>query len=146
MGGFYSLSRSNTALPASTNDFLTILGASARTLRLAEASIGGMGTASAANELQVARSSAGTTPSGGVTAAPMRVNQVAAGFTNATAWVAQPTLGNVLVRLPINANGAIYRWVRPQWMDAEWISTDQISYRPATGTSLVSFHTLVEEF
>lgn len=144
--GFYSLSRSNTALPASTNDFITIIGAAARTFRLIEASIGGMGTASAANELAIGRSTNGTTSGGAVTNVPLQVNQVAAGFTNATTWTTQPTLGNVLLRLPVNANGGLYRWVRPPTVDYVFLTTDQASFRPATGTSTVSFHATVEEF
>lgn len=149
MGGFYSLSRSNTALPASTNDFLTILPATARTFRVIEISVGGMATASAANELQLARSSAGTTPGGAVTAQPLQEAQAAAGFTNATTWAAQPTIGPVLLRIPVNANGGLYRWVRPPGVDHVFVDGDtneQASFRPAVGTSAVSFHTIVEEY
>ena len=122
--GYYSLSRSNTALPASTNDFLTVIGAASRTFRLIEVSIGGMGTASAANELAVARSTNGTTSGGAVTNVPLQVNQVASGFTNATTWTTQPTLGNVILRIPVNANGGLYRWVRPPTIDFVFLTTD----------------------
>lgn len=144
MGGFFTLSRTNVAL-STTNDVLTIVGASARTLRLWEVAITGMGTASAANELQVARSTTGTTPSAGVTAVPTLTNQVAAGFTNATAWVAQPTLGNIFLRLGVNANGGVYRWVTPPAMLFLTVGTEQLSFRSAVGTSNVSFHVIVEE-
>lgn len=149
MGGFYSLSRNNTALPVSTSDFLTILPAASRQVQLIEVSLAGMDTASAGNSLQVARSTGGTTPGGAVTAQPLREKQAAAGFTNATTWAAQPTLGPVLLLIEVNANGGLYRWVRPPGMDLLFVAGDtnaQLSFRPATGTSTVSFHCVVEEF
>jgi len=148
MGGFYSLSRSNVAL-STTNDHLTILPAATRTFDLIETSVGGMGTASAANELQVARSSGGTGGGGAVTAQPLREAQAAAGFTNFTTWAMQPTLGPVLLRLPVNANGGIYRWVRPPGQVITFIAGNtnpQLSFRSAVGTSSVSFHAIIEEF
>lgn len=149
MGGFYSLSRNNTALPASTNDFLTIIPASSRQFQLIEVSLAGMDTASAANSLQVARSTAGTTGGAAVTAQPLREKQAAAGFTNFTTWSVQPTLGPILLLIEVNANGGLYRWVRPPGMDLLFVAGDtnaQLSFRPITGTSLVSFHAIVEEF
>jgi hypothetical protein len=148
MAGFFSLSRSNVAL-STTNDFLTIIPATARTFDLIEVSVGGIGTASAANELQIARSSGGNTPGGAVTAQPLREAQAAAGFTNATTWTTQPTLGPVLLRLPVNANGGIYRWVRPPGQVITFIDSntnEMLSARSAVGTSSVSVHIIVEEF
>jgi hypothetical protein len=148
MGGFFSLSRSNVAL-STTNDLVTVIPATARTFDLIEVSVGGMGTASAANELQAARSAGGNTPGGALTAQPLREAQAAAGFTNATTWTTQPTLGPVLLRLPVNANGGIYRWVRPPGQVITFIDSntnEQLSFRSAVGTSNVSFHTIVEEF
>jgi hypothetical protein len=149
MGGFYSLSRSNVALPASTDDFLTIIPAASRQFELIETSLGGMATTSAAGELAAGRSSGGTTPGGAVTAQPLREKQAAAGFTNATTWAAQPTLGPILLRIPVNANGGLYRWVRVPGMNILFVAGDtnpQLSFRPASGTPTVSFHALVEEF
>ena len=146
--GFYSLSRTNTAL-STTNDFLTVIPATTRTFDLIEVSLGGMGTASAANELQVARSTGGTTSGGAVTAQPLREAQAAAGFTNATTWTMQPTLGPVLLRLPCNANGGIYRWVRPPGQVITFVdgnTNEQLSLRSATGTSSISLHLILEEF
>lgn len=146
--GFYSLSRSNVALNTS-NDLLTIIPASSRQVDLIEATVGGMGTASAANELGVHRSSGGTTPGGAVTAQPAREAQAAAGFTNATTWAAQPTLGPVLFRMPVNANGGILRKVRvpgQNWTFIAGNTNPQISFRSIVGTSNVTFETIVEEF
>lgn len=145
MGGFYNLSRSNTAFNTA-QDFLTIVGVAGRTFRLIEVSLGGMATASAANELTVARSTNGTGAGGAVTAVPLQVNQSASGFTNATTWTTQPTQGNIILRIPCNANGGLYRWVRPPGVDHVFLTTDQASYRPAVGSSNMSFHTIVEEY
>lgn len=144
MAGFYSLSRSNVAL-STTADSVTIICAASRRLRLVEVSIGGMGTASAANELSVARSTGGTTGSAALTAAPLLTDQAAAALSNFTAWVAQPTLGNVLLRLPVNANGGVYRWVARPGSEIELRNSEQLSLRSAVGTSNVSFFALVEE-
>lgn len=57
MGTLYTLSRSNTAL-STTADWITILSAAARSLRVREIGFGGMATASAANEIAIARHAA----------------------------------------------------------------------------------------
>jgi hypothetical protein len=148
MGGFYSLSRASAAL-STTNDHLTIIPAASRTFDLIEVSIGGLGTASAANVLLTSRSSGGTGGGGAVTAQPLREAQAAFGGTNFTTWAMQPTLGPTLLRLPVNANGGIYRWVRPPGMVTTFIAGNtnpQLSFRSETGTSSISFHTIVEEF
>lgn len=141
----YSVSRSNVAL-STTNDLCTLTAASNRRVRIVEISIGGMGTASAANELQVARATGGTTPGGNLTAEPLEIDSAAAGFTVPTTWAAQPTVGNVLLRLPVNANGGIYRWVARPGEEVVARNAGMISFRSAVGTSNVSFHLIVEEF
>ena len=141
---FYCLSVSNTALNTS-NDTLTILSAASRRILLHEVSGSGMGTVSAANELGVFKSTVGTTPGGSVTAAPISVDMAAAAFTNATTWSAQPTLGNNYLRLGINANGGVYRWVAKPGTEIQFRNAEQLSFRSVVGTSSVSFHCMVEE-
>jgi len=141
----YAMSVSNTALSTS-NDLLTLIAAANRRIRVVEISVGGMGTASAANELRVARSTGGTTPSGGVSMEPLEPDSAAAGFTNATAWAAQPTIGNVMLRIPVNANGGVYRWVARPGEEIIARNSGQISLRSAVGTSSVSLHVVVDEF
>jgi hypothetical protein len=146
--GFYSLSRSNVSLVTSA-DTITLIPATGRTIELLEFSIGGNATAASGMEVAIARSSGGTTPSAGVTAQPLREGQSAAGFTNATAWVAQPTLGPVLLRIPVNANGGLYRWVATEEAPAIFVdgnTNDQLSVRSAVGTAAISFHMIVFEF
>jgi hypothetical protein len=144
MGQFYSLSRAASAL-STTNDTLTIIAAAARALRIHEVMLAGQGTASAANEVAVARSSAGTTPGGAVTEVGLNPNNAALAATNATTWSVQPTLGDVLLRLGVNANGAINRWVAKPGQEIEVPAATQISIRSISGTSSVSLHVIVEE-
>lgn len=147
--GMYTLSRSNLALPVSTDDLLTIIPATNRSFDLIEASIGGMGTVSAAGELQVARSNGGVTPTVPVAHEPHREAQAAAALSSATTWGTQPTLGDVIARLTVNANGGVYRWIRLPGQIITFSDGDtdkNLSFRAAVGTPVVSFHTIVEEF
>lgn len=147
MSGFYSLSRAAVAL-STANDSLTILPATGRTIELIEFSIGGVQATATGNVVLIARSAGGTTPSAGVTAEPMREAQAAAGFTNATAWVAQPTLGPILLRFPVSSNGGLYRWVQTEETNIIFIDSntnEQLSIRSETGTGTMSFHCIVEE-
>ncbi len=145
MGQIYSISRSNVAL-STTADLLTLIANVNRSFRILEISIGGMATASAANELLVMRSSAGVTPSGAVTPVPTNANNGAAALTTATAWATQPTAGVALLRLPVNSNGGIYRWVARPGGEIDVSGSGQISLRSAVGTGTISFHIIVEEF
>lgn len=144
MPGIYSATRSNFALNTS-NDAMTFVGASARTVRFIRISIGGMGTAAAANELLVMRSSSGTTGGGGITPSPHRVAQAAAAVTVFTTWSTQPTAGVALVRLPVGANGGINTWVARPGEEIELNGTEQLSLRSAVGTSNVSLQVTFEE-
>lgn len=141
----YSLSRSNVAL-VTTNDLLSILCAASRQMAILEVVVGGMGTASAANELGLFRATIGTTPGGAVTAAPLRVEAAAAVFTNATTWAVQPALGSALLRLPVNANGGIFRWVARPGSEIILRNSEVVSFRSVVGTSTVSFYCLVDEY
>lgn len=141
----YSVSRSNVALSTS-NDLMTFLSPTNRRLRIVEISIAGMGTASAANELMVCRSTGGTTGGGALTAEPLEPDSAAAGSTVDTTWAAQPTAGNVILRLGVNANGGVFRWVARPGEEIIARNAGQISLRSAVGTSNVSVHVIFEEF
>lgn len=143
MGQIYSVSKDAAALSAS-DDFLTITAPAGRSLRIHEISVAGMGTASAANEIRVARSTGGVTPVA-VTPVPTNPNASAAGFTAASSWATPPTLGNVLLRLGVNANGGIYRWVAKPGCELEVPAGGQISIRGAGTTSSMAMHVLAEE-
>lgn len=144
--GLFTLSRSNVAFNTA-NDFLTIIGAASRQYDVVQLIIGGMGTASAAGEMGVYRSTVGTTPSGSITAVPVQTNQVAAGFTNATAWVAQPTLGNRFAGIPVNNNGGLAIWSpKAAGIKISSVGVEQLSFRPLVGSGSYSFMLTLEEF
>jgi len=142
---FYALARSSFAL-STVNDALTLIGASGRRLYVVEISLAGLGTVSAANEIGVFRSTAGTTGSAAVTVEEVITDTPAQGFTNFTAWSVQPTLtGSGILRLGVNANGGVYRWVARPGTELELKSTEQLSIRGITGSSNLSMHVIVAE-
>jgi hypothetical protein len=140
----YAVSRSNVAL-STTADLMTFLSAASRFCKIWEISVGGMGTSSAANEVLVATSSGGTTGGGALTLEPLDPDSPAGVTTVNTTWSAQPTIGDVLLRLPVNANGGIYRWVARPGQELKARGAGQISLRSAVGTSNVSIHVVFEE-
>src|SRR3972149_211660 len=75
--GRWGAKRRNTAL-STTADFMTLVSLSARGCEVYLVEFAGMGTASAANEVIVARSSGGTTGGGAITPEPLRGEQAAA--------------------------------------------------------------------
>jgi len=146
--GLYTFFRDNVT-QSTTDDSITVIPASARSFELVEISVGGMGTASAANSIMAARSTGGTTGGGATTGRPHRVNQAAFAGTNFTTWSAQPTSPQELVILPWNANGGLYRWVRipgDNIILADADTNKNLSIRGKSGTSSFSFHVMVEEF
>lgn len=147
MGQVYSVSRSNIAL-STTTDILTITAATGRSLRIKEINIGGMGTASAANELGVYRpGTLGVTPVA-LTAEKTNPNQVAPSFTAASGWTTQPvvTATAPIIRVPVNSNGGVYRWVSTPNTEIEVPGGAQLSFRSVIGTGLMTITVLVEEF
>jgi len=102
------------ATPSTTNDTMTITGASASTpyAQIIEVSVSGMGTASAANELGLFNvTTVGATGSGAITPNKFSPFSVAAVAVINTGWTTQPTVGGELIALGCNSNGGIYRWV-----------------------------------
>lgn len=100
------------AAPGTSNDVLTLTGASNRRAQIHVISVCGLGTSSVANELGVFRPGAlGATPTNQVSqkADP---DSGSASATVATAWVTQPSLGSVAMhRLGCNSNGGLYHYV-----------------------------------
>src|SRR3989304_8925202 len=103
--GRYAATRSNTAL-STTNDFMTLGSLSARRCYVYLGEFAGMGTASAANEVIVARSSGGTTGGGAITPEALSGEQAAAAGGGNTPWSAQPTNDATGVALGGEAHGA----------------------------------------
>lgn len=142
------------ATPGTTNDVLTLTGASARKCLVHEISVSGLGTASAANELIAVRpSTLGITPVA-QTPAPMDIDSAAAGATIATGWTTQPVITSVVsqLRLGCNSNGGIYRWVAKPGEEISLrsnatVSQSQLSLRFSLGgAQQMGVHLIFEDF
>jgi len=108
----YSAWVSNASISSTTNDIMTLVPAASRRVWLTELAVMGMGTSSAATEVCAYRvTTAGATGSGAITGTPWDTYSPAAASSVYTGWTTQPTVGTALVRLSVNANGGIYRWV-----------------------------------
>ena len=144
MGARYSISRTSSAL-STTNDTMTIIAPSTRALKIWEVRIFGQGTASAANEVAVARSSGGATGASALTPTPLATLSPASGVTVWSAWTTQPTLGVVIRRIGVNANGAYSPLVFMPGSEIDVPPSGQISIRSISGTSNVTVDVIFEE-
>lgn len=153
-GFVYTLARVSTAL-STTNDWITIVSAAAKALRIHEIAFFGDGTASAANDIIVVRPTASGTggATGGPTPAPLNPGAPAASFTNVTTYATtQPTLPTTtaaLLRFGVNANGGVYRWVAKPgseiFIPAGNNLAGTLSIRSVSGTSSVTGYVIIEE-
>lgn len=113
MGNRYSIKRENFT-PTAANDTLTIISASTRRVRVLQVTVGGLGTTSAAQQINVSRSTVGTTPGGAITPSKFEhTEQPAMVSTTATTWATQPTLETNGVVLGWNALGGSIIWNAP---------------------------------
>ena len=140
----YMVTRTSSALSTS-NDTLTIVASSTKPLRIYMVDLKGMGTSSAANEVAVARSSSGTTGGGGITPSPINSGSGSASFSAYTTWSAQPTVGAVLWRAGVNANGGIDKFIAIPGAEIQVPVSGQVSIRSISGTSNVTLNVLIEE-
>lgn len=137
----FVVTRTSSALSTSA-DTVTLVAGASKPLRVLYVEASGMATASAANEIVIARSSSGTTPGGGITPAPL-AGSGSAGFNAYTSWAVQPTLGNVMHRLTVNANGGKDRFNPAPGLEIEVPAGGQVSIRSASGTSNVTLNSIV---
>jgi hypothetical protein len=144
MGARYSATRTTTAL-STTNDAMTIICPSTRALKVWEVSVGGAGTTSGYNEVLFSRSSGGTTGGGAITPTPLATLSAASGVTVNTTWSGQPTIGVTILRIPVNQNGGVYRYVLPPGMEIDVPPSGQLSIRSASGTNNVTVSVIWEE-
>jgi hypothetical protein len=154
MSFFYTVARVSTAL-STTNDWITLVTAAAKALRIHEIGFVGGGTASAANDIIVTRPTAAGTGAGtsAVTAAPMNPAAPAAGFSNFSTYATtQPTLSTTVggvLRFALNANGGVYRWVAKPGSEilipAGNNLAGTLSIRSVAGTSVVTGYVIIEE-
>jgi hypothetical protein len=133
----FSVTRASSALNTS-NDTVTIV-AGSKALRIIYVEASGMGTASAANEIVIARSTSGTTPGGGITPVALE-GSGSSTFAAYTTWAVQPTLGNVIHRLTVNANGGKDRFNPAPGLEITVPASGQVSIRSASGTSNVTIN------
>jgi hypothetical protein len=144
----FSLSRSAVTMNTA-NDMLTIIAAASRKLKVIDFIVGGNGATSAAAafcEVGLYLSTGGTTGSAALTPKKWETDEPTQGFTNFTAWVAQPTLsGDPYYRFPFNNyGGAMGKPIKPI---GEIIlrNSEQLSIRPISGSSAVTFTIVVDE-
>jgi hypothetical protein len=140
----YTVTKTATALSTS-NDSITIAASGTKPLRVYVVDIKGMGTASAANEVLLSRSSSGTTGGGDITPGKVNSGSGAASFSAYTTWSAQPTLGDTIWRFGVNANGGIDKWVAIPGAEIQVPVSGKLSIRSASGTSSVTINMLIEE-
>lgn len=143
----YSVTLDNVT-PTAGNDLMTLIPPATRFCRLQMVEIAGLGTVSSSFRYLVAKSTVGTTPGGAQTPAKRQENIPAAATVVDTTWAAQPTLGDVVVRPAVNANGAMYR-LGPIFSDpgiVTVINANQISIRcVAAGTGALNITVWFEE-
>ena len=140
------------AADTATVSFLSALAAANRALRVQEFSASGLGTATAANEFQVAPGTAGT---GALTnIAPFPINPLstaAAGFTAGTTYAtAIPTVNaQAGVAFGVNSNGGTYRWLAKTnfelFAQQAIAGYQSINWKVISGTGTIAGHMIFEE-
>ena len=141
----FTVSRTSTAL-STTNDYVTIVASSTKPLRVYIVDCKGDGTASAANEVGMYRSTVGVGGGGAITPTKVNTASAAASFAVYTTWSSsQPTLGAELWRFSVNANGGIDKFVAIPGAEIPVPVSGQISIRSADGTSNMIANLLIEE-
>ena len=125
--------RVSNVTPTVGNDLITISATASVIFQSIDIVIGGMGTASAAQSVDVLRSTVGTTPVA-QTPSPVNPNSPAATVTASTGWAVQPTPGVILLSLPCNANGGVVRWLAAPGEEILHLVATNISLRQGVGT------------
>ena len=149
MGNRYIVKQQNIT-PTAGNDILTVLSVSNRRGRLISISVAGRGTSSAAQQIEVGRSTGGTTGGGAQTPGKYdHTDQPVAAFTYDTTWAAQPTLDAHSEVIGWNALGGANRWA-PTKGSFEFRgagTVEQISIRASAGVTFqpLSISVVVEE-
>lgn len=136
MGNRIIVSR-DAVTPTGGNDVLTYVSASGRRARLVAVDVTGQGASSAAQRLQLGRSTGGTTGGGAITPNKAEhTDQPAAVGTVNTTWAAQPTLDTNAHAIGFNALGGVNKWTtqpgKPGGM-IEARNAENISIRAPSG-------------
>ena len=144
MGTRYSVTKTATALSTSL-DSLVMIAPSTRAIKIWRIAIYGGGTASAANEIVLARLSANGTNSGAITPTPLSSGGSAAASTvNGTQTVAS-TQGAILDRFAVNSNGGVDVHAYPFGQELEIPPSGAVGLRAVSGTSPVTIEVIFEE-
>lgn len=139
MGLAYGASQTSTAVSA-TNDSVSLKAVN-RSFLLREFVVSGLGTASAANELALARNTGGT-----VTTDMLPKNTQAPATSITKFGVGQATtLTTVLIRFGVNANGALFRWVAAPGLAPEAGVAEQMGIKGISGSSLMATDMTIEQ-
>lgn len=140
----YSGARPGVTLSTTVNAW-TYTAAATGQARVLEVSIAGEATASAVNRVGLYLSTGGATPTN-QTMEKFSSRSPAAAGTFATAWTTQPTLNtNPVLWFAYNAFGGGDKWVSQPGAEIYLVNGEQISFRSASGTSVISTHVIVEE-
>lgn len=134
MGTYSAVILNNAAISGTTNDIATLVPAASRRVWVTEIMVAGMGTSSAASQINANRvTTAGATGGGAITASPWDAFSAASASSLFTTWTTQPVVSASLVSLAVNANGGIYRWVARPGQELNAIGSQatnmQISFR-----------------
>jgi hypothetical protein len=131
----FTVTRTTTALSTS-NDYMTIIASATKPLRIYVVDVKGDGTITAKNEVLMCRSTVGVGGGGAITPVKVNTGSAAASFTVYTTWSSsQPTLGDVLWRFEVNANGGIDKFVSLPGAEIPVPVSGQISIRAASGSA-----------
>ena len=147
MGNRYIIKQQNIT-PTAGSDILTIISASVRRVRICEVSVAGRGTSSAAQQIEIGRSSSGTTGGGAQTPGKAdHTDEPAAVATYNTTWSVQPTLDAHSEVLGWNALGGNNRWIPPAGKILEARNGEQLSIRASAGVTFqaASISVIVDE-
>lgn len=144
MPGVYRVSLGPSTVLSTTANTLTINASSTKPLRLLYADVKGHGNVPAQNSVVLYRSSGGTA-STAVTPSKAAADMSAPSFTAYSAYSSQPTLGEVLHRFEVNANGGIDRYQAFPGCEIYLAAGEQISLRSESGTSNVLVNFEIQE-
>lgn len=150
MGNRYIVKQQNVT-PGSGVDIVTITSISNRRGRLVEVAVAGRGTTSAAQQIEVGRSTGGSTSGGNITAGKFdHTDEPAAVFGYATTWGTQPTLDTNSEVIGWNALGGGNRWIPPKGTGFEIrgaATPEQLSIRASVGVTFqaMSLSAIFEE-
>jgi hypothetical protein len=140
----FTVNRTSAAL-STTADYLTIIASATKPLRIYVVDLKGDSTSSAANEVLMCRSSSGSGFGGAITPVKVNTNSAAASFSVYTSASGAASLGDVLWRFSVNANGGIDKFVAVPGAEFQVPVSGQVSIRSTDGTSNVIGNLLVEE-